>query len=204
LGVAVERDAAGRVAGCRAEIDFALARAQLASALLRLRDAGLLCERTTHNDTKLDNVLLDDGTGEALAVLDLDTVMPGLVLADFGDLVRTGATSAVEDDPDPAHHEVRLELFEALTRGFLAGTGDLLSGVEIEHLAVSGQVITYEAGVRFLTDHLDGDIYFRTHRPGHNLDRCRAQLARLASLERQEDTLRRIATRAAREGPAVR
>ncbi len=204
LGAAVKRDAAGRVAGCRAEIDFALAREPLASALLRLRDDGLLFQRITHNDTKLDNVLLDDATGEALAVLDLDTVMPGLVLADFGDLVRTGATSAVEDDPEAANQEVRPELFEALARGFLAGTGDLLSGVEVEHLAVAGQVITYEAGVRFLTDHLEGDAYFRTHRPGHNLDRCRAQLARLASLERQEDTLRRIATRAARERPAVR
>ena len=199
LGAAVGRDAVGRAAACRGEIDFAFTQARLASALLRLREEGFLRERVTHNDTKLDNVLLDDATGAALAVLDLDTVMPGFVLTDFGDLVRSGTASGAEDDPNPAHHEVVLELFEALARGFLAGTGDLLSPVEVENLGIAGQVITYEAGLRFLADYLDGDIYFGVHRDGQNLDRARAQFARLRALERREDDLRRVATRAARD-----
>jgi aminoglycoside phosphotransferase (APT) family kinase protein len=203
LREAVGRDAAGRVAGCRAEIDLALGRDGLAAVLPALREAGLVRERVTHNDTKLDNVLLDDATGAALAVLDLDTVMPGLVLADFGDMVRTGAASGREDDPDPAGQEVDPVLFEALVRGFLAGAGEELSPLEVEHLAVAGQVITYEIGVRFLTDHLDGDGYFRVHRAGHNLDRARAQLARLASLERRVAELRRIAVQAARDARII-
>jgi len=199
LVAAVERDAAARAAGCREEIDFALAQRPLEAVLLRLHEEGTVPERITHNDTKLDNVLLDEGTGEALAVLDLDTVMPGMVLADFGDLVRTGATSAGEDERDLSRVTVRADLFEALVRGFAAGARSLLSAAEVEHLAVAGQVITYEIGVRFLADHLDGDVYFRVHRPGHNLDRARAQFALLRSLQRQEDSLRAIVAQAAVE-----
>ena len=198
LVAAVGADVAGRAAGCRAEIDFALAQRPLASVLLRLHEAGSVPVRITHNDTKLDNVLLDESTGEALAVLDLDTVMPGMVLADFGDLVRTGATSAAEDERDIGRVELLPELFEALVRGFIAGAGGLLSAAEVDHLAVAGQVITYEIGVRFLADHLAGDVYFRVHREAHNLDRARTQFALLRSLQRQEDALRAIAARAAR------
>lgn len=204
LVTAVARDDAGRAAGCREEVDFALAQQPLASVLLRLHDEGSVPERVTHNDAKLDNILLDESTGEALAVLDLDTVMPGMTLADFGDLVRSGATDAGEDERDLGRVEVRPELFEALARGFMAGTGDLLSPVEVDHLTLAGQVMTYEVGVRFLTDHLEGDPYFRVARPGHNLDRARAQLALLRSLQRQDDLLRAIASRAARERGGAR
>jgi len=204
LREAVARNAAGRAASCRAEIDVALSREGLASVLPALRAAGLVRERVTHNDTKLDNVLLEDASGAGLAVLDLDTVMPGLVLADFGDMVRAGASSGREDDPDPARQEIDPALFEALVRGFLAGIGDELSPIEVAHLAAAGQVITYETGVRFLTDHLDGDVYFRVHRDGHNLDRARAQLARLASLERRDAELRRVTEQAARDARVIR
>lgn len=204
LHEAVARDAAGRAAGCRAEIDLALAREGLASVLPALREAGLVRERVTHNDTKLDNVLVDDATGAALAVLDLDTVMPGLVLADFGDMVRSGVSGGREDDPDPARQEVDPALFEALVRGFVAGIGEELSPPEVDHLAAAGRVITYETGVRFLTDHLDGDAYFSVQRDGHNLDRARAQFARLASLERRDAELRRVAAQAARDARVIR
>ncbi|HPW54174.1 MAG: aminoglycoside phosphotransferase family protein [Thermoanaerobaculaceae bacterium] len=199
LVAAVARDAAGRVAGCRKEIDLALEQQPLAAVLLDLHEGGLVPERITHNDTKLDNVLLDEITGEALAVLDLDTVMPGMALADFGDLVRSGVTTAAEDEPDCSRVEADPELFAALTAGFLDGVAKLLRPVEVEHLAVAGQVVTYEIAVRFLTDHLDGDTYFRIGRPGHNLDRARTQLALLRSLQRQQGAFRRIAARSAIE-----
>ena len=176
------RDAAGRAAGCRAEIDFALAQQPLAAALLRLHEEGSVPERITHNDTKLNNVLLDDATGEGLAVLDLDTVMPGLGLDDFGDLVRTGATSAGRGRTGRRpRRRSSPDVRGAGARASSPGPGTCSRRVEVDHLVVAGQVMTYESGVRFLTDHLDGDVYFRIHRPGHNLDRARTQFA-LAAL----------------------
>jgi Ser/Thr protein kinase RdoA (MazF antagonist) len=192
---AVRRDPHGRVRAARAEIAFIEARAELVDRLLDLARSGAMPERVTHNDTKINNVLLDDRTGEGLCVLDLDTVMPGLALYDFGDLVRTAATRAAEDERDLAKAQVELELFEALVEGYLAETGPLLTQAELDQLAFSGVLITLEMSMRFLTDHLEGDTYFKIHRPAHNLERCRAQLRLLESMEAQRDALEAVVAR---------
>ncbi len=187
---ALALDLHGRAASARAEIEFALAHEAFAACLVELRDAGRLPERVTHNDAKLDNVLLDDVTGEGLCVIDLDTVMPGLSLYDFGDLVRSVTSRAAEDEPDTARVDVDVELFAAVARGWRAGLGDALLPLEREHLLTAGRLITFETGLRFLTDYLDGDRYFRIARPAHNLLRCRAQFALVRALERRADELR--------------
>ncbi len=179
---AIAADAAGRARTAQAEIEFALARKPMTSVLL---DAGLP-ERITHNDTKINNVLLDDTTGEALCVIDLDTVMPGLALYDFGDLVRTAASPAAEDERDLDLVMMRMDYYEALLRGYLSSAGPFLTVREKELLAFSGKLITFETGIRFLTDYLNGDTYFKVHREGHNLDRCRTQFRLVASIEDHE------------------
>jgi hypothetical protein len=192
LEAAAAQDPLGRAGDCRAELDSALERAALAQRLTLLQDSGAVPPRITHNDTKLNNVMLDDETGAGICVIDLDTVMPGLSLCDFGDMVRTACNPLAEDAADSAGLEARADMFEALARGYLEGTGGTLLAVEKEHLVVAGQVLTYECGIRFLTDYLLGDTYFRTHRPGQNLDRARNQFALLASLERREPEFRRL------------
>jgi hypothetical protein len=174
-------DVAGRRAGARAELAALLARRSLAQALTDAR----LPERIVHNDAKLANVLFDIRSGAARCVVDLDTVMPGLSLHDFGDLARSGASDAAEDETDLARVVVRPELLDALAAGFLDGTGDLLGTEERGLLTAAARVITYEQAVRFLTDHLDGDRYYRVapERPLHNLERARAQIALLAGFE---------------------
>jgi hypothetical protein len=189
---AIDRDALNRASGARREIDCALVHEPLASALLALRDRGAVPERITHNDTKLNNVLLDDANGEGICVVDLDTVMPGLSLFDFGDMVRTATSPVAEDHPDPSAVRVQAPMFAALARGYLEGVGGAMLPVEREHLVTAGKLLTYECGVRFLTDHLDGDAYFRAHRENHNLARARTQLALLRSLVQHEDELQRI------------
>jgi aminoglycoside phosphotransferase (APT) family kinase protein len=190
---ALAADPLARAAGAAREIDFALRRETLADRLLDLQASGAVPERITHNDTKLNNVMLDEASGEGLCVLDLDTVMPGLSLYDFGDMVRSSCNLAAEDETDLSLVSASGEVFAALAGGYLAGTGGALLPVEREHLAVAGQVITYECGLRFLTDHLLGDGYFRIHRPDQNLDRARNQFALLRSLEAQSDAfLRRV------------
>ncbi len=195
---AVSRDAAGRASGAAAEIAFAGRHADLAGTLVDLERSGEIRARTIHNDTKLNNVLLDDATGEALCVVDLDTTMPGIALADFGDLARSATSAAAEDDPDPTRAVVVPELFVAAARGFLAALGDLLTGAEREGLVLAARVLTYECGLRFLTDHLDGDRYFRVARPGHNLQRCRTQFALVESFASREDELLRLIDEAER------
>jgi hypothetical protein len=148
-----------------------------------------LPERIAHNDTKSSNVLLDDVTGEGLCVIDLDTVMPGLAVYDFGDMVRSMANSAAEDERDLSLVEMQFPIFEALVRGYLASTGDLLTPREKQFLAFSGKLITFENGLRFLSDYLSGDIYYKVYRQGHNLDRCRTQFKLVESIERQEERL---------------
>jgi len=180
---ALAADPAARAAGARAEIDALLSRGALADALLAPHAAGSVPERIAHNDTKLNNVLLDDVTGEGLCVLDLDTVMPGLSLYDFGDMVRTAVSPVAEDHPEPAEVRVREEMFAALACGWLDGAGAALLPAERELMVTAAMVLTYECGVRFLTDHLLGDTYFHVGRPDHNLDRARTQLALLCSLE---------------------
>lgn len=199
LDAAIRGDARGRVAACRGEIEQALAWREDASRLVALLERGALPERVTHNDTKLNNVMLDDRTHEGLCVIDLDTVMPGLSLYDFGDMVRTATNAAAEDERDLTRVRCRLDMFDALARGYLSAARGFLSDVEVANLAFSGRLLTLECGVRFLTDHLNGDTYFKIRREGHNLDRCRAQFALVADMLRQEREMEHIVTRAWKE-----
>jgi len=163
----------GRSEEGEADLGFAWKHERLTEVLSGPAGRGELPERVVHNDTKADNVLFDAKTGEALCVVDLDTVMPGLSLNDFGDLVRSVVSAGREDDPGGGG--VRLDVFQALAEGYLAETGDMLSVKEAELLPLAPKVIAYELGMRFLADYLQGDTYFKTSRPGQNLDRCRAQ-----------------------------
>lgn len=174
LDAAIARDRAGRVAQAAAEIALYRAHRALADALPLHNPRGMPW-RAVHNDAKLSNVLLDDLTGDALCVVDLDLVMPGLALFDFGDMVRSMTTTAAEDEADPARVQVRWDFYDALQAGFLDASGDLLSPFERAALLTAGRVITFEQGVRFLGDYLDGDRYYRTERPHQNLDRARSQ-----------------------------
>jgi hypothetical protein len=182
---AVAGDAAGRVRRAEPEIAFALAREPMKNTLL---DAGLP-ERVTHNDTKLNNVLLDDQTGEGVCVIDLDTVMPGFAAYDFGDLVRSATCPAAEDERDLSKVTMRFEFFEALARGYLSSAGAFLTLAERESLVFGGKLITFQIGFRFLTDYLNGDIYYKVHREDHNLDRCRTQFKLVESIEAQESKM---------------
>jgi Ser/Thr protein kinase RdoA (MazF antagonist) len=186
---AVRADAVGRLAGCRAEVERALACAPVVDHLERLRRSGAVVERAAHNDTKLNNVLLDDVTGEGLCVIDLDTVMPGCALTDFGDLAHSAATRAAEDERDLARARVEPALFGALAEGFAAGAGACLGEAERRELPFGAELICTLLGLRFLADHLRGDTYFRVHRPDHNLDRARAQLALASDFARRRDEL---------------
>jgi Ser/Thr protein kinase RdoA (MazF antagonist) len=186
---AIAADPANRAKAAAAEIDFALRHKPITTILL---DAGLP-ERVTHNDTKINNVMLDDATGAGVCVIDLDTVMPGLALYDFGDLVRTASSPTKEDERDLSKVGMSFPLFEALLRGYLSSASDFLTAREKEHLAVAGKLITFEIGVRFLTDHLEGDAYFKVHRAGHNLDRARAQFKLVDSISRQEEAMNKLA-----------
>ncbi|MDO8545616.1 MAG: glucosamine-6-phosphate deaminase [Opitutaceae bacterium] len=188
----VERDAKGRNAAAREEIEFALAREPMVDVLLQLQARGEIPERITHNDSKLNNVMIDDATRAGICVIDLDTVMPGLALYDFGDLVRSATTSAREDETDLSRVSARIDVFDALVEGYLSATRTILKPAEIAHLAFAGRLITFEIGVRFLTDFLEGDVYFKTARPGHNLERARNQFAVLRSLEAQQEAMEEI------------
>lgn len=185
---AIAEDAAGRAALVQEEIDFALTRRAVASQLV---DAGLP-ERTTHNDAKSNNVLLDDATGEAICVVDLDTVMPGLSVYDFGDMVRSMTSPAAEDEQDLTQVTMRFRIFEALARGFVDAGREFLTRDEKRLLPAAGKVITFENGLRFLADYLNGDTYYKVHREGQNLDRCRTQFKLVRSIEEQEPEMRRL------------
>jgi aminoglycoside phosphotransferase (APT) family kinase protein len=182
---AIEADAVNRAALAKREIDFALQHAAITGVLLEAE----LPERVTHNDTKFNNVMLDDATGEGICVVDLDTLMPGLALYDFGDMVRTTTSPAKEDECDLTKVKMQFPMFEALVRGYLAAAGDSLTPAEKSLLAFSGKLITFEIGIRFLTDFLGGDTYFKVHRNGHNLDRCRTQFKLVESIEQQEERM---------------
>ena len=192
LEAAVAADVKGRLAEVGPELDFIMARKDEYSVLIDGLAKGELTERTTHNDTKLNNVLIDDVTGEGVCVIDLDTVMPGLPHYDFGDMVRTGTSPAPEDELDLSKVGMRFGMFEALLRGFLSGAGSFLNPREKELLPFSGKLITLEIGIRFLTDYLSGDVYFKIHREKHNLDRCRTQIKLARSIEEQFDEMRRL------------
>jgi hypothetical protein len=188
LEEAIETDVANRAQAVRPEIAFAMARQGLSSMLLDAK----LPERVTHNDTKSNNVLMDDETGEGLCVIDLDTVMPGLAPYDFGDMVRSMASSAPEDERDLSRVRVHLPVFEALAQGYLASTEDLLTREEKSLLVGSGKLITFENGLRFLSDYLNGDTYYKTTRAEQNLDRCRTQFRLVESIEQNEEALSRM------------
>ena len=192
LRAAIAADAAGRVAQARPEIEFVLAREAMVDVLLAAQERGEIPERVTHNDTKLNNILLDETSGVGICVIDLDTVMPGLTLYDFGDLCRTATCPTAEDETDLSKVEMLPEMFAALVQGYLSSAGEFLCRAEREQLAFSARLITFEIGLRFLADYLQGDIYFKIHRPGHNLDRARVQFKMVDSFERHEEQMQAI------------
>lgn len=195
----VKANRAERRAYAEREIEFAVNRENDAGVLVGMLARGELPLRVTHNDTKLNNVLFDAVTDDAVCVIDLDTVMPGLVHYDFGDSIRFGASTAAEDEKNLDKVSMSLELFEAYARGFIASCGDKLTDAEIELLPFSAKLLTYECGIRFLSDYLDGDTYFKIHYPEQNLDRCRTQLKLVADMEKKMPIMKDITTRIARE-----
>jgi Ser/Thr protein kinase RdoA (MazF antagonist) len=189
---AVQADPYNRAAMAKDEINVALSRRWMAGLLLDLHEAGGIPKRVVHNDAKINNVLFDEDTDTALCVVDLDTVMPGLAPHDFGDMVRSMTSLSPEDERDLSKVEVQMPLFEAIARGYLEEAGTLLTPAERAHLVSAGKLITLEQGVRFLTDFLNGDVYYKTQRPGQNLDRCRTQLELVKSIERHEPQMTRF------------
>lgn len=192
LNEAIAADSHLRVDGVRTEIEFARSHQSLAGALIEPMGRGELPVRIAHNDAKLSNVLLDADSGEPLCVVDLDTVMPGTVLFDFGDMMRTMLCPAAEDERDLSKVRIERALFAGLVRGYLHATRDLLTPVERSLLVTAGMVITYEQGIRFLTDYLRGDQYYQTTRAAQNLDRCRVQFALLMQLEQHRADLESV------------
>ncbi|HHY81239.1 MAG TPA: aminoglycoside phosphotransferase family protein [Clostridiales bacterium] len=189
---ALDKDICGRAREVAREIEFVLSHEKDTHVLVDMLNAGRLPLRVTHNDTKLNNVLIDKATGEGICVVDLDTVMPGLSLYDYGDSIRFGATYAAEDEQDLAKVNFELDLFEAYTKGYLEVAGNVLTPCEIEHLPMGAKLITLECGIRFLTDYLSGDTYFRIHREHHNLDRCRTQFKLVSDMEKYWDDMNSI------------
>jgi hypothetical protein len=189
---AVAADSHQRAASVAQEIDRAAARFRDLEQLLAEWGYSELPRRIVHNDCKINNVMLDDATGEGLCVIDLDTVMEGTILCDFGELVRTGTSRSPEDEVDLASICLELDLFRGASRGYLAGAAPLLSGEEVDILPLAGPVMALENAIRFLTDHLCGDVYFRVHREGHNLDRFRAQLRLVEVMGERRPEMRAI------------
>ncbi len=186
LKTAVRKDVCGRLKNVLKEVDFCLARAG------KIETGVTLPLRVTHNDTKLNNVLLDEKTGKGACVIDLDTVMPGLSINDFGDSIRFGASTAKEDERDLDKVHFSLELFEAYTRGYFDGVGDALTEQEIDLLPHGAVMMTYECGMRFLTDYLEGDTYFKTQYADHNLVRAHTQFKLVYEMEQSYDKMREI------------
>ncbi len=189
---AIERDTHARAASVVKEIEFALSRRELPWILERARAIGELPLRVTHNDTKLSNILFDSADGSAVAVIDLDTVMPGYSVNDFGDAVRSGASTAAEDETDLSLVSMDIELFRAAADGYVRGCSGTLRSKEIELLPYGAMLMTYECGIRFLTDYLKGDVYFKTQTKDHNIIRCRNQFALLADMERKLNEMKSI------------
>ena len=189
---AVSKDAVGRVEECRAEIDFVMQRQADCSVVLQAQRDGVLPLRVTHNDTKLNNVLIDKKTGKGICVVDLDTTMPGLSINDFGDSIRFGANHSKEDEKDLSKVNFDIELYEAYTRGFLEGAQGSLTEAELQYLPWGARLMTLECGIRFLTDYLDGDKYFKTAYPEHNLDRAHTQMKLVYDMEQKWEEMQKI------------
>ncbi|MCC7373686.1 MAG: phosphotransferase [Verrucomicrobiales bacterium] len=179
----------------REELDFAESLAPMVSVLIDAEARGEVPTRVTHNDTKFNNVLLDVETGEAMCVVDLDTVMPGLVLYDFGDMVRTTTSRTAEDEQFLDRVELEMPMFEALLKGYMEAAGGFLTPAEKRLLVFAGKLITFTIGIRFLTDYLEGDQYFRIHRERHNLDRCRKQFRLIRSIQEKQDEMEGLVER---------
>ncbi len=185
LKEAADADPCDRRKEVEEELAFALEREEFAGTLERAHREGRLPLKVTHNDTKLNNILFDKKTGKPICVVDLDTIMPGYSVNDFGDSIRFGATTAAEDESDLTKVNFDIKLYELYVKGFIEGAGDGLSAGEIELLPIGAIMMTYECGMRFLTDYLQGDTYFRTSRPHHNLDRARNQFKLVSDMEKK-------------------
>lgn len=195
---AVAADKCGRAASVQEEINFVLAHEDLANVFGELLDKGEIPLRVTHNDTKLNNVMIDDETRKGICVIDLDTVMPGLAMNDFGDSIRFGASTAAEDEKDLEKVSCSMELFDIYTKGFIEGCAGRLTEREMELLPMGAKVMTFECGMRFLTDYLEGDTYFKVHREGQNLDRCRTQFKLVKDMEEKWDMMQQIVAKYAK------
>lgn len=189
---AVAADKVGRLASVEKEVEFAMGREKDACIIMDALRNKEIPLRVTHNDTKLNNVMIDETTGEGICVIDLDTVMPGSMLFDYGDSIRFGASTAAEDELDLDKVNMDLNLFEEYTKGYLEELGDSITEKEVELLPMSAKLMTLECGVRFLTDYLDGDNYFKIHRPEHNLDRARTQFKLVADMENKMEKMNEI------------
>lgn len=186
---AIAEDKMGRLASVQAEVDFALAREKDAGIIVNALEKKEIPLRVTHNDTKLNNVMIDDETGTGVCVIDLDTVMPGSLLYDFGDSIRFGASTATEDELDLKKVTMDISLYAEYVKGYLEELGDSITQKEVELLPMSAKLMTLECGIRFLTDYLEGDHYFKIHRPDHNLDRARTQLKLVWDMEQKMDEM---------------
>ena len=192
LKEAIEKDIAGRRRYVEKEIDFAIENSKFASKVTEGLASGEIPLRVTHNDTKINNILFDEQNGEALCVIDLDTVMPGSMLYDFGDALRIGASTAAEDEADLSKVHFDETIFKAFAKGYIGEVKDVMTKREAELFAFSVKLMTYECGIRFLTDYLNGDTYFKIHRENHNLDRARNQFKLVEEIAKKEDILRGI------------
>jgi hypothetical protein len=189
---ALEADSHCRAKEAKTEIEFLQSHSWIFDVVPKLTAEGKLPIRITHNDTKINNVMLDDVTGKGICVIDLDTVMPGSALFDFGDIARTTLSPAAEDEQDLSKVFMEMPRFEAILKGYLASAGKFLNQTEKEHLIFAGKLITLIIGTRFLTDFLAGDVYFKIHREKHNLDRCRTQFKLVQSIEENEDKMLKL------------
>ncbi len=189
---AVAEDVCGRAKEVQAEIDFALNRESLAHSIVDQLENGEIPYRVTHNDTKLNNILFDNFTGKTLCVIDLDTIMPGAACYDFGDCIRFGASSAPEDEKDLSKVYMNIDLFREFAKGYLEVAAKFLTEKELPTLSLGSAVMTFECGIRFLTDYLQGDTYFKTSYEGQNLDRCRTQFKLVADMEEKMDEMQKI------------
>lgn len=192
---AVAEDRLGRACGVQDEIRFILEREEIADCFPDLLKRKKIPLRVTHNDTKLNNIMIDIQTGRGICVIDLDTVMPGLAMNDFGDSIRFGASTAAEDETDLDKVSCSMELFELYTKGYLEGCQGRLTAEEAQLLPMGAKMMTYECGMRFLTDYLQGDTYFKIYRENQNLDRCRTQLKLVKDMEKKWETMQDIIKR---------
>jgi len=188
----LEKDPENRNQFASDEIEFVKSHEYLSIRLKELLESNQIPLRVTHNDTKINNVLFDKETLKGICVIDLDTIMPGTVLFDFGDMVRTFTSPVKEDETDLSKVVLRLEIFEAMAKGYLSELKDVLTQTEIDHLVFGGKIMTFMIGLRFLTDFLEGDVYYKTSKPNHNLDRCRTQFKLLTEIENKKEILQQI------------